>query len=407
MKQYLLSLKTLLDVRFMMHLTRLAILFCLVSPVMASGGSHISCLTQGFVTLTTAHEIFNEATTSTDPQTPIPTYKGAGSNPISDDTWNSGYVPPSPYVLNTTRYLQFNESQFISSPEETVCDTAYITTSDGYTWGAMSTAVSAMWPYDPSQYTGQAAINTYYAGILVTDPPAESVKISVNLKAQNILFWANENGVATGASGAVPLNRYFIKDEWGNEYIMHSSGQSTATAVQQAFTDAELPPGWTKSIRQLKKDFTIYPSIGSDGSFQYCVLRDSADNSYHQYYWSGKGSLEAQVPEMPIWGGQSNDTLAGDANGPTDDLIHGAGGNDKLLPGSGNDTVWGDQGTDIVILLGNLSDYVLVALSSDLTNLEISSPTYGYKTIRYSEYVRIGTRTIAVKNLLKVLSRQS
>jgi len=366
-------------------------------------GAPISCLTQGFVPLDVAFEITDGSTVGTDPQAPILTYKGSGTNPMTEAVWNAGYIPPSPYSRNTTRNLQFNESQFISSPGQVVCDTSYITTTDGYTWGTMSRAMNAMWPYDSKQYSGQSAVNTYYAGNLVTTPPKGSVKVTVNYKAQNMKFWANQDGVPAGTSGAVPLNRYFIIDQWNNEYIMHASGQSTDSAVQQAFNDAVLPAGWHKSIRQLKKDLTIYPSVGSDGDFQYCIFRDSADNTYHQVSWSGKGSLEAQVPEMPIWGGQSKDVLAGDANGPTNDVIHGAGGNDRLEPGYGNDTIWGDAGIDTVNLPGTLRDYSLKALSSDYTVLELESPTYGTKTIRFCEYIKAAGKTIRISDIRKAL----
>lgn len=369
----------------------------------ASAGSHVSCLTQGFIPLQEAHEIFDIATVNTDPQAPVPTYKGSGTNPVPDSVWANNYQPPPPYLRNTTRYLQFNESQFISSPGQTVCNTAYVTTSDGYTWGAMSSAINAMWPYNPNQYTGQSSINAYYAGNFTSQPPAGSVKVTANYKAQNMRFWANQDGVKTASAGAVPLNRYFIRDQWGNEYIMHASGQSSDAATQQAFNDVALPAGWTKSIRQLKRDLTIYPAVGADGSFHYCVFRDNGDNSYHQISWSDKGNLEAQIAGMPIWGGQTSEFIAGDANGPTDDLIHGAGGNDRLQPGSGADTVWGDAGVDTVILSGTLGDYSLAALSSDYTVLELSSATYGNKTIRYCEYVRIGGRKIAIRNLPKFL----
>ena len=364
----------------------------------AIGQAHVSCLTQGFVPLSVAHEILNLETVGTNPQAPIATYKGAGDNPISDSVWDAGYQPPAPYVRNTTRNLQFNESQFIASPDEVVCVTSYITTSDGYTWGAMSTAINAMWPYDSNQYTGQSAINAYYAGNLVTTPPPGVVKVTVNMKAQNMKFWANQNGVKSGTKGAIPLNRYFIKDQWGNEYIMHASGKSTDAEVQQAFEAAVLPPGWTKSIRQLKKDLTIYPSASSDGIYQYCVFRDSADNTYHQIGWSKTGNLQAQVPEMPIWGGQKNDVLAGDANGASDDLLHGAGGNDRLSPGLGNDTVWGDQGVDTVVLPGDWKEYTVAQLSSDLTNLVLTGP-YGTKTIRYCEFLRFEDRQLSIRSI--------
>lgn len=48
---------------------------------------------------------------------------------------------------------------------------------------------------------------------------------------------------------------------------------------------------------------------------------------------------------MPIWGGQTNDTVAGDGD---DDLVHGAGGNDTVEGRKGADTLYGDTGDDKV-----------------------------------------------------------
>ena len=62
-------------------------------------------------------------------------------------------------------------------------------------------------PMTPIQYTGQSAVNAYYAGNLVTTPPPGVVKVTVNMK-----FRANQNGVKSGTKGAILLNRYFIKD---------------------------------------------------------------------------------------------------------------------------------------------------------------------------------------------------
>ncbi len=168
--------------------------------------------------------------------------------------------PPSPYVANTTRNLQFNQSHFIASPDAPDGVTTYVTASDGYSWAAMSKAISAMWPYTAADYSGLSATSTYYAGNLVTTPAAGVVKVTANYKAQDMKFWANEGGAAAGSAGAVAITRHFVTDEWGNEYIMHASGQ----------TD---------------------PAQGSDGSYHYLVFRDSADNTYHQIGWSSRGSL--------------------------------------------------------------------------------------------------------------------
>src|SRR5881397_2900588 len=106
-----------------------------------------------------AHEIINIGTVlAAHPEEPVATYKSAGSSPIPDDLWPA-YVPPLPYLKNTTRNLQFNESQFLASPGEPIGTTTYVTTPDRYTWGAMSLAINAIWPYNPTQYSGPAAVN--------------------------------------------------------------------------------------------------------------------------------------------------------------------------------------------------------------------------------------------------------
>jgi hypothetical protein len=344
-----------------------------------------------------AHEIVNIETVLTDPQEPVATYKSAGDNPIPDHLW-PGYEPPLPYIKNTTRNLQFNESQFLASPGEPVGTTTYVTTSDGYTWGAMSVAINAMWPYDSTHYSGLAAQNAYYAGNLVVNPPPGVVKITANYKGQNMKFWSNEDGEDPGTPGAVPLDRHFVTDQWGNEYIMHASGELDQGAVAAAFAAAVLPPGWEKSTRQLAEDLILRPAEGADGSFHYLVWRDSADNTYHQMGWSPTGSLSAQVEGMPIWGGQGNDVLAGNVGGIRDDVMHGGGGNDLLRPGFGNDEIWGDAGVDTVVLPGKRSDYEIVELSDDLSYLVLSSPA-GIKTIRHCEFLIFDDKTVPVKAL--------
>jgi hypothetical protein len=354
---------------------------------------------EGWKVLQEAFEIVDIRTVPTSPDLPVSTYKSAGSNPIPDALWRD-YTPPPPYLKNTTRNLQFNESRFLASPGEPLGTTRYVTTPDGYTWGAMSLAVNALWPYNPAQYSGPAAVNTYYAGNLVVTPPPGVVKVTANFKAQDIKFWANKDGLRTGTRGAVPLDRYFVTDQWGNEYVMHASEKSTQQEVAAAFRAAVLPPGWTKSTRRLNKDLILRPAEGADRSFHYLVFRDSADNSYHQIGWSPRGSLAAQVEGMPIWGGQDNDVLAGDAGGIRNDLMHGAAGNDRLLPGLGNDEVWGDDGIDTVVLPGRFSDWTLIDLSADFTQLTLSGPDgTNTKRIAHCEFLRFDDVQLPVRAL--------
>ena len=90
------------------------------------------------------------------------TYKDGGSNPISSSEWNSGYIPPSPYSINTPRYLQFNATYFIGSPGQPAGTTTYITTSDSYTWMTLSTVHNAMTTWSASSYPG--TVNAFQAG---------------------------------------------------------------------------------------------------------------------------------------------------------------------------------------------------------------------------------------------------
>lgn len=364
----------------------------------AGAGASTTCPSSPWNELEVAHEIIDIGSVYLDPEEALRTYKDGGDAPIPDDVWDAGYEPPSPYIANTTRNLQFNESQFIASPGEPICTTAYITTSDGYTWAAMSTAINAMWPYDPDTYDGLPARSTYYAGNLVETPPPGVVKVTANFKAQNIKFWANEDGARPGTAGAVPLRRYFVRDRWGNEYVMHASGQDTPAEVERAFDDAVLPRGWEKVERTLDEDLVLRPAEGSDGSFHYLVIRDSADNTYHQYRWSKKGALQARVrgSAMPIWGGQRRDVLEG---GPGADLFHAAGGDDRIEPRWGKDEVWGDAGTDTAVLLGKARRYRLIDLSKDRKSVRIRGYGRG-KQFEYVERLRFedGTR-IKVRSL--------
>ncbi|MTF40374.1 hypothetical protein [Cyanobacterium aponinum] len=359
-----------------------------------------------------AFEIVNISSITVNPQDAIATYKSAddpnqeGDNEIPDEVWVD-YTPPLPYVKNTTRNLQFNESQFLASPGEEIGVTTYVTTSDGYTWAAMSTAINAMWPYDATDYSGIASQSPYYAGNIVITPPEGVVKVTANYKGQNMKFWANEDGLTSDNPEAIKLDRYFVIDEWGNEYIMHASGQLEQSQVATAFEEAILPEGWTKETRQLSEDLILTPAEGADGSFHYLVFRDSADNTYHQTKWSDTGSLSAQIEDFPIWGGQDDNILSGDVNGEIrDDLIHGAGGNDTIIPGLGNDEIWGDADIDTVILTGDSSDYSIEEISSEEINTFTVSG-FGYtKTLYDVENLQFDNETISLNNNDSLLNTQ-
>jgi hypothetical protein len=378
----------------------LALLSERVELAAARGGYTGETTTGGFKPIEEAKEIIDAGTVLTHPDQALSTYKSADDpddpgREISDEVW-ADYTPPTPYLKNTTRNLQFNESKFLGSPGAPPGVTTYVQTSDGYTWAAMSSAISAMWPYHRSDYSGLPAVNAYYAGNLVTTPGEGIVKVTANFKAQDMKFYANEGGVPSGTAGVVKLDRYLVTDQWGNVYVMHASGQTDQSQVAAAFADAVLPPSWSKQTIQLEEDLILHPAQGADGSYHYLVFRDSADNTYHQLAWGAEGiSLAAQVEGMPIWGGQTNDVLRGDVGGIRDNLIHGGGGDDLLIPGRGNDVVWGDAGTDTVALPGRSTDYTLVEASADLTRLVISG-LGDTKELHHVEFLRFDDGTIAV-----------
>lgn len=289
--------------------------------------------------LSVAYEIIYIANVIDHPKSFVQTYKDAGSNPVPNDTAWDNYTPPSEYTKNTTRYLQFNEQVFLASPGQPIGSTTYIVTGGtppGYTWGAMSNAINAMWPYDSSQYTFPSNLGPFYAGNFTTTPPAGVVKVTANYKAQYMKFYANQNGVPPGTPGAQPILRFFITDPWGNEYIMHASAEDDPTDVAAAFDAAELPPGFTKSSRYLEADFILKPATGPDNAFEYNLLRDNQNNTYHQYKWGSEGIvITSQIQEsgMPIWGGLTNDKIK--VTQSFDNLIYGGGGvNEFIFPSS-------------------------------------------------------------------------
>jgi hypothetical protein len=254
------------------------------------------------------------------------TYKEGGSNPISQAAWEN-YTPPAGYTKNTSRYLQFNESISLGGPGDPIGTETYITTSDGYTWGTISNVISAMWPYNPSDYVYPYNLGTFYAGNLLDTPYPGVVKVSANYKAQLMKYYANENGVPPGTPGAVPILRYFITDQWGNKYIMQASDYDTPDEVTASFKAAILPKGWTKEMKFLKEDFILYPSSGPANTFAYTLLRDNQNNTYDQIYWSTTGTVIAsqiQQSGMPIWGGLSANVLR--ISHSFDNLIYGGGG---------------------------------------------------------------------------------
>ena len=297
----------------------------------------------------------------------------SGDSVMTADAWTD-YQPPAPYLKNTTRYLQFNQSHFISSPGVPLGETEYISTLDdpsnpeGYTWAAMSFAQNAMWPYSSEQYSGISSKGPFYSGNFTTTPPEGVIKITNNFKAQNMKFWANQNN----DPNAAPLQRYRIYDSNGNGYIMHSSGVKDAGQVEQQFDKAVLPDGWRKEKIFLNKDYILQPAYGEGGeygTYNYNLIRDSADNAYHQFKWAENGvGVNSRYENMIVWGGRDGDLLTGDHLGndgdsPAMDQIHGAQGDDTIRGGLLADTLWGDAGHDR--LFGGMGDDFLYGGEGD------------------------------------------
>ena len=275
------------------------------------------------------------------------------STVLGYEDW-ADYEPPSPLIKNSTRFIQFQEHVPISSPDMPAGELSYISTGDqpgrpdGYTWGLISYAQSAMWPYRAEQYEGPSRRSAFHAGLLTTTPPEGVLKVSNNLKCQALNFWANEGGRERGKS----LLRFKVFDPHGNGYVMHTAGFESVEEVEKSFDSAVLPEGWTKRKAELKRNLELLPARGDGGEHGLChynLVRDSSDNAYHQFKWSENGVVaNAQVPDMVIWGGIDNNFITGDHASPrgSSDTIHGAQGNDRLLGRSRSDQLWGDEGDD-------------------------------------------------------------
>ena len=348
----------------------------------------------------------------------LPTYKDGGSNPVSECTWygtctlDGKYwsLPFPPYSKNTTRYLQFNESHFIASPNSPVGTTTYITTygnpnppySTGFTWGAMSNVHNGIftvdssknsstqpalyyayqpWMYNSSAITQSTGLNNCsavsfsfvelpnpFAGAnWCTDPaiyPAStapgtllpptstpiiaSIKFSVNYKAQNMLFYKYING--SPSQGL--MTRYLVKDAYGNMYIMHASGQSSTADQATAFWNSSLPQGWTKIQVYLPSDLVIVPATGYNPAYptttqyEFNIWRDNLDTTYHQLYWGSNHQPAEYIEANGSAGPGASMEIWG---GNTSDIIYGATSN-LCAEGSGcsDHPIYAGAGNDTI-----------------------------------------------------------
>jgi hypothetical protein len=117
----------------------------------------------------------------------------------------------------------------------------YITTSDGYTWLYLASTVRSMWPFNPADYPDADYSSGYEAAALDTEPPPPGViKWTTNTKNQEVTWYAR-------TADGTPIERYSIRDRWGDRFIMNAFGVDPAN-VRSNFLSAVLPSEWTKSI---------------------------------------------------------------------------------------------------------------------------------------------------------------
>lgn len=291
---------------------------------------------------------------------PTQVYLAGGTNPMTAEAWDT-YVPPQGYIKNTTRNVEFNAQDVLTSPDSTTGET-YITTSDEYTWLFVAETVSANWPFDRADYSVPFT-SGYQAAALTTTPPPGVIKYSANTK-NAIVTW-----LAKDADGQ-PIERYFIRDTWGNLYIMQTSGATDEADVKSNFFSAELPRGWRKFSGFLKRDLTTNPAYDSAGFSQFNIFRTSADDAFQQITWNARGrGIAQQIPDMIIWGGTTANTIR--ARRSQDNLIHGGQGNDRIFALGINDQIHGDDGFDTVVFRGKRSQYIVTPLAADGSLVEV------------------------------------
>ena len=320
---------------------------------------------------------------------PTNVYLAGGSNPITAEEWST-YAPPTDYVKNTTRNPQFDFTEFLTSPDSTT-GTTYITTSDGYTWLFVTETVSANWPFDPADYPGATYTTGYEAAALSPTPPPGVIRYSANTK-NAITTWSAKN------ADNQPILQYFIKDVWGNTYIMQSSAATDDAQVESNFYSAVLPTGWTEYTGYLKQNLTTIPAYDSEGYAQYNIFRDSADDAFQQITWSHSGiGIAQQIPDMIIWGGPRGDIIRGRPQ--ADNVIHGGQGDDTIYALGSLDTVYGDGGRDTVVFQGTRSQYTVTRVTSDGSEVVVqrrdAAPNTQVATLYDVELLRFNNGTFS------------
>lgn len=309
-------------------------------------------------------------------------YIAYGSNPITTDEQWAAYTPPDGFLKNTERNGEFNAETTFSSPGQPAPAITLYTDPAGYTWKFIAQTQSAMWPYTSDT-------NPYQQAATTTTPPAGTVKYSSNEKNQEMVFWAHENNDPAGA----PILRYYITDQWGNDYILGASGAATDADIPATFDAAILPDGWTKHTGYLNDTLSLLPAYGAGNQAHYNLFRESADNTFFQITWSTSGdTLANHIAGMPIWGGSTSDTILGRPG--DDNLIYGAEGDDHIHALGNNDTIFADTGIDTIILPGLFADYTLLDDQNSGAYLVLGTGAY-QKTIYDAEFLQFDDITLS------------
>jgi hypothetical protein len=328
-----------------------------------------------------AYEIADISTVGIDFQGYTKVYLDSGTNPISPAEWDN-YIPPDGFLKNTPRNAEFNAEQTLSSPGQPAPDVTMYTDNSGYTWKFIAQTQSAMWPY-------ASGTNPYEQAASTVTPPAGTLKYSSNEKNQVMIFYATQDNDPAGA----PIQRYFITDQWGNQYIMGTTAVANDADIPDSFAAAELPPGWTKSTGFLDATLHLAPAYGAGNLAHFNLFRESADNTFFQFTWSDSGNtLANQIVDMPIWGGPASDTIRGRAG--DDNLVHGAEGDDMIHALGLNDTLYGDAGIDTVRLVGAFGEYAIVSYENAGAALVLSRESLT-KTIYDAEFLQFDDGTIS------------
>lgn len=325
-------------------------------------------------------------------QGPTQVYLAGGSNPMTSEAWDA-YQPPFGYIKNTTRNVEFNAQDVLTSPDSVTGET-YITTTDGYTWLFVAETVSANWPFNAADYETDYQ-SGYQAAALSTTPPPGVIKYSANTKNAIVTWLAKD-------SDGKPIERYFIRDAWGNLYIMQTSGATDEANVRSNFFSAVLPKGWRMFSGYLKRDLTTQPAYDSAGFSQFNIFRTSSDDAFQQIRWNDRGrSIAQQIPDMIIWGGTTSDTIVG--RRLQDNLIHGGQGRDRIFAVGINDRIHGDGGIDTVVFRGKRWQYIVTPLAADGSLVEVRTRRGGaaarVATLSNVEVLRFQDRVVRTARL--------